>query len=173
LNQHNKNVRMLALLRFSLRLPPVRLGWEWPWIREACPLCNCSCCNRRRNEMQQCRCVGTRVRLRQWIVHCRLTHFVIQTYYRKRSTVQNTSELLSGVSRRVQRYLLTVRNTNFSVLFMATRLVHFVCQSSQNGALFKPEHSISAHKVKWCITAFLLQLLPFDFLHFWEISLRI
>ena len=70
------------------------------------------------------------------------------TDYRKRSTVQNTSELLSGVSRRVQRYLLTVRNTNFSVLFMATRLVHFVCQSSQNGALLKPEHSISAHKVK-------------------------
>ena len=88
----------------------------------------CSFSTRRRKETQQCRRKGTHMRLRQWIVYCRLTYFVIKTYYRKRSTVQNTSKLLSGVSRCVQRHLLTVRNTNFSVLFIATRLVQFVCQ---------------------------------------------
>jgi len=62
--------------------------------------------------------------------------------------VQKASELLSGVSSCVQLHLLTVRTANFAVLFIATRLVQFVCQRSQAGALFKPEYSIGAHKVK-------------------------
>jgi hypothetical protein len=46
----------------------------------------------------------------------------------------------------VQLHLLTVSNAKFSVLFIATRQVQIVCQRSHDGALFKPEHSISAHK---------------------------
>jgi hypothetical protein len=126
----------------------------------------CSSSTRRRKITQQCRRERTRFQLRQWIVHCRLTYFVIQTYYRKRSTVQNTSELLSAVSRCVQGHFLTVGNAKYSVHFIATRLVQYMCQSSQDGALFKSEHFNVVHKVKWCIQAFFAVITIWIFIFF-------
>jgi len=130
------------------------------WIRmtftsPSTSVLRCTFYTRWRRKTHQCRREGKRVSLRHWIVYCMLMNRVLQAH------IYLNTDLLQEEKYRAEKFRVTfwdfqlcktsffkVSTTNFSVLFIATRLVQIVCQRSQDGALFKPDHCISAHKVK-------------------------